>query len=202
MPPERRETAIEVIGRHGLESLGLAAEPGCVLWTDDGALAVLGAAALKVRRVWTQFALHEATRDEYLTQEQFERASAQLLGYGYRFTWSSPGITLAAAEVANWQADAWPLGAALDQLGEPGIEARTRLQIAAETIHAVWGRPLSPFSRQGFLFGLLRRMRSVRLINHLRRVLPGYFGLDVLGTDDVDTCIEVWMREAGSVLTA
>jgi hypothetical protein len=202
LPPERREAAVDVIGRHGLESVLLAAEPGSVLWTDDGSLAVLGAVEFKVGRVWTQLALNELVQAGGLSQEQFEQSSARLLGDAYRFTWCNARIIIAAAEMANWQTEGWPLGAALDQLGDPGVDVLTRLRIAAEAIQAAWARAPSPFAQQGFLFGLLRRVGSASAIHRLRQALPSFFGLDILAAMDVNTCIQVWLRQSGSVLLA
>jgi hypothetical protein len=200
LPPERREAAVSVIGRHGLESVLLAAEPGSVLWTDDGSLAVLAGVEFKVERVWTQLVLNEVIQAGGVSQEEFEQCSARLLGDGYRFTWCNARIVLAAAEMANWQTEDWPLGAALDQLGEAGIDVWTRIRVGAEAIQAAWARAPSPFAQQGFLFGLLRRLGSVSTIHRLRQILPSFFGLDVLAARDVNTCIQLWLRQSGSVL--
>lgn len=97
----------ELFGQHGAESLVLARDGNCLLWTDDAMLALYVKQELGIRRVWTQVVLSSplAALDEKSRVE----TTAKLVGWGYQKTSFDFAVIRYAGEVSGWQPQAFPL---------------------------------------------------------------------------------------------
>ncbi len=127
--PSARSQMCELFGQHGAESLVLARDGNCLLWTDDAMVAVYGKHELGIRRVWTQVVLGSplAALDEKSRIE----TTAKLVGWGYQKTSFDFTVIRYAGEVSGWQPQAFPLkqviAALVLRIQQSGI-LRTRRQ--------------------------------------------------------------------------
>lgn len=105
--PSARSQMCELFGQHGAESLVLAREGNCLLWTDDATVARYAQPELGIRRVWTQVVLGSplAALDEKSRIE----TTAKLVGWGYQKTSFDFTVIRYAGEVSGWQPQAFPL---------------------------------------------------------------------------------------------
>lgn len=200
LSPKQRNDITQVVGRHTLDSMLLAAEPDHALWTDDLVLGVLGRAEFGAARVWTQPVLNTLRQAGALTASEYDRAVARLVGWHYHGVYWNADTLLAAAEGADWQMDRWPVPQVVRHLGHPAAAAGERLGIAAEAVRAVWRRDLLPHQRHGFLLAVLTGLGSVRLVERLGRAVPRLFGLDVFGAEEARACIGYWLRNPAGVV--
>ena len=194
LDPQRREKLVEVLGRHNLDSMLLAAEPDTVFWTDDAVLGIVGRMEFQAQRVWTQAVLLGLHQTDSLTRERYCHAVAKLVGLHYRSTACNADTLIAAAEVAEWDTRRWPMPQVMRTLGDAGSNPIARIGAAAEAIRIAWRRDLPLTTRQGYVFAILAGMGSVRLIRRLIAVLPGVFSLDVFGADQVVWLVRYWLQ--------
>jgi hypothetical protein len=107
LPPARRELLTKYFGDDCAESIAIAADAGCPLWTDDFAAGVFAEGEFRVARVWTQ------TIASHFVRQRFEPAlsntlTASLLGWQYAFTFSDRSAWRAAGTLAAWNAGVAP----------------------------------------------------------------------------------------------
>ena len=89
LAPDRRELYIEFVGYHTLEAMCLAKDKEAVLWTDDFVAGSLVQVEFQVDRTWTQLQLKIALKKGGIDEDDFEQASAKLVGWKYiNTTWS------------------------------------------------------------------------------------------------------------------
>jgi tetratricopeptide (TPR) repeat protein len=192
--PQRRQQLIESFGRHNLDSMLLASGPDTVLWTDDLILGTFGRTDFQVSRVWAQVVLFVLQQEGTISRQEYEHAVAKLIGWHYQgVVWNAETL-IAAAEMAEWQMQNWPVPQALSGLGNREAHSLARIVIAAEAIRAVWRLDLDPLQKQAFLFAVLAGIRSVSLVRQLQQAIPMIFSVDVLSASEAVNYISVWLR--------
>lgn len=200
LDPVRRDRVVEAVGRRQLDSILLADEPETVLWTDDLYLGVLGRTDFQIRHVWTQAVLFVLRQQDLISQKEFDLAVAKLVGWHYQGIEFNEETLVAAAEIAEWQMDRWPVPMILRALGNGKGGPVAKLRIAAQSIRSVWRRAIPEHARHGFLFALLDTINSVRLVKRLHQVIPEVFSVDVFSADEVRDCIAVWLRKPTGII--
>ena len=197
---DRRERLIELLGRHGAESVVIAAMPGHVLWSDDRIMAALAKAEFGVRRVWTSSALQARVRSGCLDAAELATTNTKLSGWGYSFSTPTIETILRAGAVAMWNPDQFPLRQALDQFASPSISLADAVLLAADLIVRVYNDPNLRGSRRTFTTRLIDRIasrpRGRECIEALPRSLPIRFGLDLIRTRELSDVIRGWMASS------
>jgi nucleoside phosphorylase/tetratricopeptide (TPR) repeat protein len=194
LDPARRERLVQAVGRPSLDSLLLAAAPETVLWTDDLVLGSLGRTDFRAEHVWTQAALFILRQEGAVTPQEYDQAIARLTGWHYEGVVLNEDTLVAAAEIAEWHMDRWPVPAVMRTLGNPQADTVMRLRVAAQAIKAVWRRELTGHTRHCFLSAVLTGLRSLRLVRRLHQAVPLVFSVDVFSADEVRDYIAVWLR--------
>jgi tetratricopeptide (TPR) repeat protein len=194
LEPRQREQLIQTLGRHNLDSMLLATESDAVLWTDDLILAIVGRADFQCQRVWTQAVLIVLQQEGTISQQDYDRAIAELVGAQYHGVLWNANTLLAAAEIAEWRMDRWPVPQAMRGLGDKEANPLERIRIAAEAVRAVWRLDFDPLRKQSFLFAVLAGIGSISLVRRLQQAVPPIFSVDVFSADEVVDCISAWLR--------
>lgn len=198
LEPDRREELVEAFGREGAESILLATEQARVLWTDDHVVAGLAQGQYKVRRVWTQVALHASADWGKLDWQVFNRDAAILRASGYEFTWWNPDVFETAANEANWDKSSYLLRPLLDDLGSPTIMCEARLLLSATVIRSCYGSRLTPVPRNAFVVTVLSRLARLEddqsaaatIYQILRRICVA----EPHVPDDARRTFQVWLQ--------
>lgn len=195
--PERREEMVGILGRHGAESVVLAAETGYPLWTDDGVLGLIASQEFGVRRVWTQVALLARTQAEGLSVAAYHEAVAKLIGWCYEVVRFDAATIVQAGRLADWDVDGWPLTQCLDVFADEKIPLAKVLTVAAETIVAVHRHVDSPVGRDLVTIGLVDRIGSRQIgpeaVRALAARLPQHFRLNVVREAEASQVIAAWL---------
>jgi nucleoside phosphorylase/predicted Zn-dependent protease len=194
LDPNRREQFVRVLGRPGLDSILLASESGTMLWTDDSVMGMIGRTDFHVQRVWTQAVLFILKQEGSITQQEFDRATARMAGWNYQGVMLNEETLVAAADIADWRMDQWPVPAVMRSLQNTSADSLMRLRVAVHALRSVWRRELPTHSRHNFLDAILDGLRSARLVRRLYQAIPSVFSVDVLSADEVREYIAVWLR--------
>jgi len=199
---DRREHLIKLLGRHGAESVVVAAMPGHVLWTDDRILAAMAKSEFGVRRVWTSSALQARVRAGCLDAAELATTNTKLSGWGYSFSTPTIDMILRAGAVAMWNPDQFPLRQALDQFSSPSISLADAMRLAAELIVRIYNDPNLRGARRTFTTRLIDRIasrpRGRDSIEALPRSLPIRFGLDLIRARELSDVIRGWMASSAA----
>lgn len=155
--PSARFQMCELFGQHGAESLVLARDGNCLLWTDDAMVAVYGKHELGIRRVWTQVVLGSplAALDEKSRIE----TTAKLVGWGYQKTSFDFTVIRYAGEVSGWQPQAFPLKQVIAALVFESNSLESCVQAARELIIE---------TERDVIVNSSAQMTYQTLLNHLR----------------------------------
>jgi hypothetical protein len=194
LEPNRREILVKTIGRHCLDSILLATAPDTALWTDDLVVGQLGQTEFEAQRIWTQAVLFVSQQAGIIKQHEFNQAVAKLVGWHYLGITLNEETFVAAAEIAEWKMDNWPMPAIIRTLGIEVADTATRIATAAKAIRTVWRIQTSFAVRQEFLFAVLSGLSSTRLVNQLQREIPQVFFVDVVSAAEVQNLIGFWLR--------
>jgi tetratricopeptide (TPR) repeat protein len=192
--PQRRQQMIEALGRHNLDSMLLACGPETVLWTDDLILGIVGRTDFQTSRVWTQVVLFVLQQEGTISHQEYDQAVARLIGWHYYGVLCNAETLIAAAEIAEWEMQRWPVPQAMRGLGNREANSLERVSIAAEAIRTVWRLNFDPLRKQSFLFAVLAGIGSISLVRRLQQAIPMIFSVDVLSAFEVVDCISVWLR--------
>ncbi|HXW84676.1 MAG TPA: hypothetical protein VEJ86_09755, partial [Candidatus Binataceae bacterium] len=196
---DRRERLVRILGRHGAESVALAAMPGHVLWTDDRVLAGLAKTGFGVRRVWTEAAIQARVQSGCLDPAELATANTKLAGWGYTFTTPSVDTLMRAGSVAMWNPDQFPLRQALDQFATESIDLADATGLAAQLIVKVYNDAYLRGTRRSVTLRLLDRLAQRPggrdVIEALPRSLPIRFGLDLIRSRELSDVARGWMAQ-------
>lgn len=196
--PIKRDSLEKLFGPYGAESIVLASEPGCVLWTDDLVQAQVATQEFGVRRVWTQLVLATLTDAGLLTLQEYSEASAMLVGMEFMSTMFDGSAMLAALRLAGWSASAAPAAQMLKVFSNPSTDLASILRTFVGFIVRLYREPLAVETRcqvtRAFLDALLRRPIAVAQLRPLRNMSSRVFGLNVVGQGQFDRCFDRWLE--------
>ena len=193
LDPKRRDEVVGALGRHNLHSMLLASAAGAALWTDDSVLAAFAQADFRAGRVGTQAVLAAFVADGAISQGDYDRAVAKLVGWHYQGVEFNERTLIAAAEVAHWRMDERPARQVLQALRNPAADRGDRVRIVGQAVRGVWRLDVTPEERHAFLDAALSGLGSVSLAKALLGQTPGLFPLDFASENEVKCCIIGWL---------
>jgi tetratricopeptide (TPR) repeat protein len=201
LQPEKREALEKFFGSYGAESMVLASNPDCVLWTDDLIQAQSSAQEFGSRRVWTQIVLGALADLGLLTPEEYGEATARLLGMEFVATQFDSSSLMAAFRLTSWAASNRPVAQVLKTFAAPGADLNSLFRIYVEFTIRLYREPLTPETRcsvtETFLEILGQRPGAMPLLTGLRRSSAAVFGINVVGRGQFDECFDRWMGHRG-----
>lgn len=134
----------------------------------------------------------------------FSETSAKLLGFGYVFTIVNPQVLKAAASLAGWKRDIWPLKHALAVFEDASLDLTVALQLTAGFLVALYQDSLlsdvqGPITAR-VLEHLAKRNGGLEGIRRLKAALPQRFGVNLLGLMVAAKTIDAWLNANSSPL--
>ena len=198
MDTEKRDILYKAFGRHGAETIILAAAPGRLLWTDDQILAQFAAKEHGVRRIWTQVTLQHWTETGKIAAQAYFDASAKLLAMEYSFTSSNSGVLLAAGHLSDWDLNSHLLLTALNQFSAPYVDLLNLLRLAALFGVDLYKEPLDLDRRDRIFTSVLDKLATKpgasAGISAMRHGIERLFGVNVIGARQIQGCIDRWLN--------
>jgi hypothetical protein len=197
LEPEKRQVIDSAFGRYGTEAILLAGQPGRILWTDDNRMARFARTEHGVRRVWTQLLLQHCLEAGTITQEDFSRASAKLVGFDYGFTSVNPNTLMSASRIAEWEHGGWPLRQAVAQFSSDSVDLVVLLRLALFFIVELYREPISVEKRDRIFTAILDSLAlkpgAPAALESLQGKLAGLFGLNAVGAEQATECLRRWL---------
>ena len=198
LQPEKREPLEKFFGPYGAESMALASDPDCVLWTDDLIQAQTSAQEFGSRRVWTQLVLGALTDAGLLAPEEYSGASANLIGMEFVATLFDSLSMLTAFKLASWSHESRPAAQIMRIFSDPTTDLQSLFRIYVEFTIRLYREPVDPEIRclvtRVFLDVFARRREDISLLSNLRKLSSTVFGVNGVGKDQFDECFDRWMK--------
>ena len=195
MDAEARKVLMEIFGTATAESIAIAKERSCPLWTDDYVTGALVDSELSLQRLWTQpicFWLRDAGS---MSDDECDVVTARLCEFNYLFTSIRWRAVIVACGLCEWDPDKQPLQGVLERFGEHARE-QDALVFTAWLIPALWRAPLVDYSSRvtiRVLEKLSRTRRGLAVIRAILQRLDALFGVDVIGAKNARIVIEAWL---------
>lgn len=186
----------KLIGRPFLETILIAKENDCPLYTDDfGTKSLAFSNEFKVSGVWTQAIAICALSDKQITEEEYNKIVIQLINLKYRHTTINGSVILTAAKEAHWS-NVQPFTGVLDTLRGSQTEIRSAVTVLVDFILLLWYQPILDFQRDTLIMAaldVLTDQRNDRMVIRLvRRELRYKFRLLPLAEVRVQQIISAW----------
>jgi tetratricopeptide (TPR) repeat protein len=196
---EARGVLKRVLGVETAESLAIAKERNCPLWTDDYVTGVLAISEFSLRRVWAQVVCFWLRDAKSMSGEECDAVSARLCGFNYRFTSISPSTILVACGMCEWNPDVQPLRGVLDRFGEHRVK-QDLLVITASVLPSIWRDAPIVESASRVTIRMLDKLsqdsEGISVIQTVLRQLDNLFGINVIRAQEARTVFEAWLRTA------
>lgn len=189
-----------VAGAGTAEAIHRAKRLNLPLWTDDLVLAA-GAAHVGVDAISTQAVFETLAESGRVSADESAEVGAKLVGWDYVDTRTPPESFLAAAKLAKWDSNAWPLVQHLTLLTRAAWPAPAMALVVADVFRLWWNNHLDRKSIDAFVIATLIRL-AARANGHdvFTLLLPAIhrrFGLDVIGAQHISEVVVAWLNAHG-----
>ena len=192
---ERRSQLEQVIGKSFLDSILLAKEKGCPIYSDDVGTRAIAQNELEVPGIWTQVVAIIAQEKGLIDADQLEKINIDLIIRNYRHTTISAATLLKAAEQANWS-NGEPLLSVLNTLSQANIDLKSAVLVAIDFCYLLWKQPLLDDQRQSIVFAVLdtiaRKGSRPEILRMFAALVPIRFRLIPLAGQHLLKVIAAW----------
>jgi hypothetical protein len=192
----RRSEQQQMLGPFFLETLLVAKEHGCPLYTDDFGMAALARSQeFKVSSVWSQVVAINALSRKEATEDEYNKVVISLVLYGYRHTTINGAVLLRAAKDAGW-ANAQPFKDVLETLRGPQTEVRSAAMVVVEFTYLLWQQPIPDLQRNNLIVATLDVLTDQRnaksVVQFVRQTVRTRFHLLPIAETRVQQIIAAW----------
>lgn len=155
LPKERRERLYETIGESFVDTMMIAKERDCPIYTDDHGTRAIAQNDFAVKGFWTQILAIVGLDKGVITTDELEVVNTALCGLNYRHTTISAQTLMHTASKMDWNA-AGSFTMVLAGITGPRIEIGSAMGVAVEFFYQLWRKPtLSDLQREGLVFAVL-----------------------------------------------
>ncbi len=204
LPTERREQLLSIAGAWSAHAMAAAKQHGFVLWSDDRVLEFLGKEFFAVPRVWTQAVLRWLESSGRIDDVRMRQASAKLQAYRYSGTFVDAGVLVQAAKLAEWKLASPVLQHNFRVLGAPTTDQRACVSMALGLIAACMADVRFSTTQTIIITSILDRLkardRSLRIVQHVFRMIPLEMRLNPFGARQASEIVAMWLRANQGVL--
>lgn len=192
---QRRENLNDVVGKAFLETMLIAEENSCPLYSDDYGTRGFAKNEFKVQGVWTQAVLIHAAGRDAMTLDEYAKATVRLAQLNYQHTTINAPILLEAAKEAEW-VNRQPFAAVIGRLAGPKMEISSAIAVAVDFMFLLWRQPITDLHRDGLLMAVLdaltRQGKKEEVLRFLDRGLRIRFRLIPLAEARIRQVISAW----------
>ncbi len=154
-PKEERERLYETIGESFVDTMMIAKEYGCPLYSDDHGTRAIAQGDFSVKGFWTQALVIIGAEKKLITPEELEKINVSLCGLHYRHTTISGSTLFQAAKSTNWS-NTGTFTNVLSTVTGTAIELQSAMFVIVDFFYQLWKEPtLSDLQRESFVFGVL-----------------------------------------------
>ena len=189
-----RELLINSLGHHGADALILSKQEGHVLWSDDLAMSLLGNNEFGVSYVWTQVMYQAMVEENIIDLETYSNTTARLAGWNYEFTSLNVNALIAAARLAEWKHNDFPLAKNIELFANQSIDNEQVVALALGFIIRIFQERILEEYKKSILISTLAQLntRGEIAVKALEYGLPNAFGLDAVNAAKAKEIIQEW----------
>ena len=176
---ERREQLYKTIGESFADTMLIAKEKDCPMYSDDHGTRGIAQSEFGVKGFWTQALAILGLHRKLISSEELEKINASLCSLNYRHTTISGQTLFHAAKTAGWtNTDMFTI--VLDTLNSPTIELRSSMIVIVDFFYRLWKEPvLSDFQREALVFAVLdtiaQRKSRIEILKFAAVLIPNRF---------------------------
>ena len=172
LKPETGNDQREMLGPSFLDTILIAKEQKCLLYTDDFGTKMIALNDFGVESFWTQVLLMSMLSYKQVTEDEYYEVILQLVHLKYRHTTINGQIILYAAKKANWS-NADTFAEILETLRGTQMEIHSVAGVLVEFMFHLWQQPVLDFQRDVLVMAALEVLsdqRDDRAVVRLMRV--------------------------------
>ncbi len=194
LDPKRRKQYLDVCGLHSLESFCIAKDEGALLWTDDLFVAWIGELDFGIGRTWTQLVLKTAENSGRLDGNIYSEMTARLLAWNYYSTiWHAQDV-IAAGNLCEWNANAWPLKQCVRWIGKCPLRLRDKAQFAMEFLRLLRRSDCIPLKQTPVIQAVLDAIGNTNAVKSMLQRLDQFFQIDFPSAEFLKAELLYWLR--------
>lgn len=193
---------LQVLGRSGADSVGLAKQNGYALWSDDLAVAGLAVAHHGIRRTWTQAVFFRLVEDGKVAASELPVVAEALLGVNCEFTMLRPVDFVAISARNGWRCDGPILQRALARFSNANSDRTRVYSLAAAVLKQLWQSKVLDIHAEALTKSILDRIGSresgVQLVSRILRDIDRLFPFDSANARSVERTVRLWLAAHGA----
>ncbi|GEM_PF-441694 len=196
LPKEQRERLYETIGASFVDTMMIAKERNCPLYSDDHGTRSIAQHDFAVKGFWTQILAIVAAEKELITADDLEKVNVSLCELRYRHTTISARSLLYAAECTGWVSTG-AFTTVLAGIAGPSIELGSAMGVAIEFFYQLWKEPaISDLQREALVFSVLdaiaQQKNRVDVIRYAGVLIPARFKLSPVAGTHLLKLVAAW----------
>ncbi len=198
VPPDERDQMKDCFGVYGAETMAVSGKEQTILWCDDSTLGILASSQFGARRTWTQIMLLSFVEAGVLSQEDYNKAVARLIGCNYKLTFFDSASLLEACRLSDYGAARFPLKQAIEVFRDIAMPNDVLVRLFLEFFVGLQRESLLFQKKSLIIRALLDALwanpASHNLVGALRQMSPRLFGLNVVAETEFNAMFDEWMR--------
>ena len=196
IPKERREGLYKTIGECFVDTILIAKERDCSIYSDDHGTRAIAQNEFAVNGFWTQILALVAAEKELITVDELEEINISLCGLHYHHTTISGQTLFHAARLAGWTSTG-VFTTVLAGIAGPSIELKSAMMVAVDFFYQLWKEPvLSDLQREAFVFAALdaisQKKNRIDTIKYAGVLIPLRFRLAPVAGKYLQRLITAW----------
>ena len=192
--PKRRKQYVEICGLPSLGSVSIAKEEGALLWTDDLFVAVLGELDFGVKRVWTQLVFKTLEHRGRLDSNVCSEMTAKLSAWNYISTIWHVRDLIAAGNLCDWDANAWPLKQCIQLIGKCPFPLPKKARLAMEFFRLLRRSDCISLKQSPVIQSVLDAVGNSRAVEWMLQRLDSFFKIDFPSAEFLKVELLYWLR--------
>jgi tetratricopeptide (TPR) repeat protein len=167
---ERRGQIEKVIGRAFLETLLIAQEHHCPLYSDDLGTRGVGSKEYGIDGFWTQALAIYAVGTGQIREEEYNDLAIKLAVWNFRYTTINSSVLVQSARQSEW-VNREPFTSIVNTLSGTHVELRSGVNVASGFIFLLWRQLITDFQRDVLIMAVLDALTQQRKTDEVLRLL-------------------------------
>jgi predicted nucleic acid-binding protein len=196
LPKEQRERLYETIGACFVDTMMIAKERSCPLYSDDHGTRAIAQNDFAVKGFWTQVLAIIAVEKGLITLDDLEKINVSLCEMHYRHTTISGKTLLYAAKSVGWINNG-AFAKVLAGITGLSIELGSAMGVAVEFFYQLWKEPaISDLQRESLVFTALdaiaQQKNRIEVIKYAGVLIPARFRLSPVAGTHLLKLVAAW----------
>lgn len=159
-----------ILGKSFVDSILLAKQPGCLLYSDDASLREMAYALYGFEGIWTQALLMYCQHEGALEKEGYNSATIKLTCSNFKFISIDADILDEAYKMSGYHFDK-ELKYMISKLTESHVSIDTMIRVSVEFVFKILRRTIRPHQYDVIIFALMDYMAKGRSTLGILRML-------------------------------